>query len=76
MNHENEAVGQPEEVENSEVSTKCLTVVKQYCTNQISKGDTICKITQTILTDETEAMEPPGKTVKSYVTMLNDWDWE
>ena len=67
MNHVNEAAGQPEGVWNSEVNAKCLAVVEQYRANQISKGDMILDITQTIPTDETEVMEPSGKTIKSFI---------
>ena len=69
MNHVNEAAGQPEGVQNSEFNAKCLA-------NQISRGDMILEITQTIPTDETEAVEPPGKTIISYLAMLNDWAQE
>ena len=36
----------------------------------------ILAITQTIPTNETEAMEPPRKTVESYIATLNGWDQE
>jgi hypothetical protein len=59
--NENEAAGQPEEVGNSEVNAKCLAVVEQYRANQISKGDMILDITQTIPTDETESRSLPDR---------------
>jgi len=42
-------------------------IVKQCRTDQISKGDMILDITQTIPTDETEVTEPSGKTIKSFI---------
>jgi len=49
MNHENEAAGQPKGVINSEVNTKCLTVVEQYRADQISKGYIILDIMERLL---------------------------
>ena len=76
MSHETETDHDPEGVTSLSVSVCCLNIVKQYCTNQASKGETIYRLVETIPSDETEAMEPLGQTLESYVSMLNDWDWD
>jgi hypothetical protein len=76
MNHKNEATGQSEGVWNSEVSAKCLAVIEQYSRRPKLQRRRDTWITQTIPTDETEAAEPPGKTIESYIAMLDDWDRE
>jgi hypothetical protein len=76
MTHEIEAAELPEGDEISSIAAKCLDVVEQYRRGNTSKGDAIYEFTKTIPTGETETTEPPGKTLVSYVSMLDDWDRE
>lgn len=78
MTHENEAMEQPKEASGTAttITTKCLDVVKRYHTGTISKGDTIYEFTKAIPIGEVGATESVGKTLKSYVLTLEDWDQE
>ena len=74
MSHETETDHDPEGVTSPSISVRCLDIVEQYRTNQASKGETIYRLVETIPSDETEAAEPLGQTLESYVSMLDDWD--
>jgi hypothetical protein len=79
MTHENEAAEQPEEevgVTTVTVTTKCLDIVEQYRTGNIYKGDAIYEFAKAIPVGEDESAESPGKTLESYISMLDDWDRE
>jgi hypothetical protein len=78
MTHENEAVDLPEEVGDTTVTVtaRCLDIVKQYQARSIYKGDTIYEFAKAIPAGEDEAAESPGKTLESYISMLDDWDRE
>jgi hypothetical protein len=77
MTHENEASEQPEDNGGTNtVATQCLSIVDQYCGGIITKGDAIYEFTKAIPVGETEAEESPGKTLESYIAMLDDWDRE
>ena len=78
MTHGNKAADQPEEVGVTTVTVmaKCLDIIDQYRTGGIYKGDAIYKFTKTIPVREDETSESPGKTLESYISMLNDWDRE
>ena len=78
MTHENEAVDQPEEVGDTSVTvtSRCLDVVEQYRAGGIHKGDAIYEFAKTIPVGEDETAESPGKTLESYISMLDDWDRE
>jgi len=58
------------------VTTKCLNIVEQYRTGDIYKGDAIYEFIKAIPTGETETAKSPGKTLKSYISMLDNWDCE
>ena len=74
MSHETKTDHDPEGVMSLSVSVRCLDIVEQYHTNQASKGETIYRLVETIPSDETEAVEPLGQTLESYISMLDDWD--
>ena len=76
MTHENEAADQPEEVGDTSVTVtaRCLNIVEQYHARSIHKGDAIYEFTKAIPVGEDETAESPGKTLESYISMLNDWD--
>ena len=76
MSLEYEATIEPKGVEVSSVTTSCLNIVKQYHEGKIRKGDAIYEFTKTMPAGEIETAEPIGKTLKSYVSMLDDWDRE
>ncbi|KIM83784.1 hypothetical protein PILCRDRAFT_6681 [Piloderma croceum F 1598] len=79
MTHENEAAEQPEEevgVTTVTVTTKCLNIVEQYRAGNIHKGDAIYEFAKAIPAGEDESAESPGKTLESYISMLDDWDRE
>jgi len=73
--NENEAAEQLEEAPIT-ITTKCLDIVEQYQAGNIYKGDAIYKFAQAIPAEENGAAESPGKTLQSYIAMLNDWDCE
>ena len=73
MTHEDETSDQPEGVESTSVPSRCLDAVEQY---RMSKGDAIYEFTKTIPADTTETAESPGKTLESYISMLDNWDHE
>jgi hypothetical protein len=54
----------------------CLDIIEQYRSDRISKGDPIYEFTKTIPSGDIQAEASPGKTLKSYLSMLNDWDYE
>jgi hypothetical protein len=74
MSHEVETSNAPEGVTGSLIASQCLDIINQYRSEQMSKGDAIFKIVQAIPSGEDETMESPGKTLRSYISMLNDWD--
>ena len=74
MPHESDEANQPEGVEVSPITSKCLDVVERYRAEHIRKGDAILELTKTIPVDEAETAESVGKTLESYVSMLEDWD--
>src|SRR5882762_2228292 len=76
MTHEAEAVELPEGGEHATIATICLKIVEQYQGGNICKGDAIYKFTKTIPDGETDAAESPGKTLESYIAMLDNWDRE
>ena len=78
ITHDNEATEQTEEIGGAadSITIRCLDVVDLYRAGNISKGDAIYEFTKTIPDGENESTEPPAKTLKSYVTMLDDWDQE
>jgi len=78
MTHENEAAEQPEEVGDTSatVTARCLDVVKQYRAGSLYRGDAIYEFAKTIPVGEDETAESPGKTLESYISMLDDWDRE
>ena len=78
MTHENKAADQPEEAGNptGTVAAKCIDIVKQYWAETISKGDAIYEFAKAIPVGEDGTTEAPGKTLESYISMLNDWDCE
>jgi hypothetical protein len=76
MSHDDEPANEPEGVASSSIATQCLDVIDQYRTEKMSKGDAIYKLVQTIPTEEDGASESLGKTLGSYVSMLDDWDRE
>jgi hypothetical protein len=76
MTHEAEAVELPEGGEHATIATICLEIVKQYRGGNICKGDAIYEFTKTIPDGETDAAESPGKTLESYIAMLDNWDRE
>src|SRR6267154_5186978 len=76
MSHDDESTNKPQGVTNSSIATQCLDVIDQYRSEQTSKGDVVYKLIQTIPIRENETAESPGKTLGSYISMLNDWDRE
>jgi hypothetical protein len=78
MTHENETTDQPKEASGTAttITTKCLDVVEQYRAGTISKGNAIYEFTKTIPIGEVGAADSAGKTLESYVSMLEDWDRE
>ena len=76
MTHENEAADQPEEAgdQSSTVARRCIEIVEQYRTETISKGDAIYEFAKAIPVGEDGTTESPGKTLESYISMLDDWD--
>jgi hypothetical protein len=78
MTNENEAANQPEEFRDTSVTvtTKCLDIVEQYRAEDIHKGDAIYGFIKAIPPGETDTAESPGKTLESYIVMLDDWDRE
>ena len=77
MTHETEASEQPEDNGGTNtVATQCLSIVDQYCGGIVTKGDAIYEFAKAIPVGETEAEESPGKTLESYVAMLDDWNRE
>jgi hypothetical protein len=78
MTHENEAADQPEEAGNptGAVATRCIDIVEQYRAETISKGDAIYEFAKAIPVGEDGTTEAPGKTLESYISMLDDWDRE
>jgi hypothetical protein len=76
MTHENKMTDLPKGVGDTAITSMCLDIVEQYQSNRISKGDALYKFTKTIPSGETQAEESPGKTLKSYLSMLDDWDHE
>ena len=76
MTHETEVADQIEEIGDTSIASICLNVVEQYQAGNIYKGDAIYEFTKTIPAGEDETEESPGKTLKSYVSMLDDWDRE
>jgi hypothetical protein len=73
--NENEAAEQPEEAPIT-ITTKCLDIVERYRAGNIYKGDAIYEFAQAIPAEENGAAESPGKTLQSYIAMLDDWDHE
>jgi hypothetical protein len=78
MTHENEAANQPEGDGDMTVTvtTKCLNVIEQYQAGIIYNGDAIYEFAKAIPVGEDVSAESPRKTLKSYITMLDDWDCE
>jgi hypothetical protein len=78
MTHENEAADQPEEVGDTSVTVtaRCLDIVEQYRAGSIFRGDAIYGFAKTIPVGEDETAESPGKTLESYISMLDNWDRE
>jgi hypothetical protein len=78
MTHENETVNQPEGDGDTTVTvtTKCLDIVEQYRAGIIYKGDAIYEFAKAIPVGEDVSEESPGKTLESYIAMLDDWDRE
>src|SRR5882762_10256506 len=78
MTHENEAADQPKEVGDTPVTvtTRCLDIVEQYRAGSIHKGDVIYEFTKAIPVGEDGTAESPGRTLESYISMLDDWDRE
>jgi hypothetical protein len=74
MPHESDKANQPEGVKVSSITSKCLNIVERYHAEHIQKEDTILKLTKTIPAEETGTAESVGKTLESYVSMLEDWD--
>jgi hypothetical protein len=74
MPHESDEANQPKGVKVSPIASKCLDVVKRYRAEHIQKGDAILELTKAIPVDEAETAESVGKTLESYVSMLEDWD--
>ena len=78
MTHENRAADQPEEARNptGTVAARCINIVEQYRAETISKGDAIYEFAKAIPAGEDGTTEAPGKTLESYISMLDDWDHE
>jgi hypothetical protein len=76
MSHKDEVSEQPKGVASTLVQSTCLNVVEQYRQGQISKGNAIYEFTKASPTGEAGTSESPGQTLKSYISMLNDWDRE
>ena len=76
MSHDGQSSIEPEGVTISSIATQCLDIINQYRTEQTSKGEAVYKLVQTIPTGEDETVEPRGKTLGSYILMLDDWDQE
>jgi hypothetical protein len=78
MTHENEAAEQSGEagVTTVTVTTKCLDIVNKYRAGNIHKGDAIYEFARAIPVGEDETAESPGKTLASYISMLDNWDRE
>jgi hypothetical protein len=76
MSHDGESTNEPEGVTSPTIATQCLDVINQYRTGQTSKGDAVYKLIQTIPSGEDGTAESPGKTLGSYLSMLDDWDRE
>jgi hypothetical protein len=76
MSHDGESTNEPEGVTSPSIAAQCLNVIDQYRSERTSKGDAIYKLVQTIPTGEVGTAESPGKTLGSYVSMLDDWDRE
>ena len=78
MTHENEAANHPDEAGNptGTVAARCIDIVEQYRAETISKGDAIYEFAKAIPVGEDGTTEAPGKTLKSYISMLDDWDHE
>ena len=75
MTHENKVANQtkganqPKEANNPNVTTKCLSIIEY-------KGNAIYELVKTIPIGEDRTTESPGKTLESYISMLNDWNCE
>jgi hypothetical protein len=78
MTHENETANQLEGDGDTAVTvtTKCLDIVEQYRAGIIYKGDAIYGFAKAIPVGEDVSEESPGKTLESYIAMLDDWDRE
>jgi hypothetical protein len=78
MTHENEATDLPEGASGAAdaVAVQSLDIVNQYHAGNINKGDAIYEFTKAIPVGEIETEESPGKTLESYISMLDDWDRE
>ena len=78
MTHENKAADHPEEAGDptGTVAARCINIVEQYRAETISKGDAIYEFAKAIPVGEDETTEAPGKTLESYISMLDDWDRE
>ena len=74
MSHDRESANEPEGVTSPTIVTQCLDVINQYRTGQTTKGDVVYKLVQTIPSGEDGTAESPGKTLGSYLSMLDDWD--
>jgi hypothetical protein len=76
MTHDNETSDQPEEIEVTTVTvtTKCLNIIERYRAGNILRGDAIYEFAKAIPVGEDETTESPGKTLESYISMLNEWD--
>ena len=76
MTNVDEVAEQPKGVEPMMVQSTYLGIIEQFHQGQLSKGNAIYKFTKSITPGETESAESVGKTLESYVTMLNDWNQE
>jgi hypothetical protein len=76
MTHENEESEQPKGDAATSVQMKYLNVVEQYWKGHHSKRNAIYEFTKTITPGEGDAVESIGKTLKSYIAMLDDCDQE
>jgi hypothetical protein len=76
MTHETEAVNKITEIRDPTAATVCLNIIEQYQAGNLYKGDAIYEFTKATPAGENETKESPGKTLESYISMLNDWDGE
>jgi hypothetical protein len=78
MTHDNETSDQPEEIEVTMVTVtmKCLDIVERYQAGNILRGDAIYEFAKAIPVGEDGTTESPGKTLESYISMLDEWDRE